>query len=101
MITLDQVREKLRAVHDPHVHAAIADMGMLRDIYIAGNSIRVEICVPCMACPGTDKLVEDITVCLSELSQDVTVSLGFHLPWDRDMVTDDVKDLMRINGIQI
>lgn len=101
MITEHQVREKLQTVHDPHVPVPIADMGMLRDIDIAGNSIRVEICVPCMACPGTDKLVEDITESLSELSQDVTVSLGFHLPWDRDMVTDEVKDLMRINGIQI
>lgn len=101
MITLEQVQEKLQDVHDPHVPVPIADMGMLRDIDIDGNSIRVEICIPCMACPGTGKLVEDITECLNELSQDVTVSLGFHLSWDRDMVTDDVKDLMRINGIQI
>lgn len=103
MITEQQIRQSLEQVNDPHVPVSISSMGMLRDITVDNNNVHVEVCIPCMGCPGTGGLVQDIRDCLSAIPGigTVDVELAFHLPWDRDMVTDEVKEKMRLNGIQI
>jgi metal-sulfur cluster biosynthetic enzyme len=31
----------------------------------------------------------------------VVVEEGWHLPWSRDMIEPEVRDMMRTNGIQV
>ncbi|MGQ9367040.1 metal-sulfur cluster assembly factor [Azospirillum sp. ST 5-10] len=94
----------LEAVHDPHVPVSLRRMGMLRQVRCdADGTARVEICIPCMACPGAALLREGIRQALLAVDgvRDVVVEEGWHLPWSRDMVEPDVRDLMRRNGIQL
>ncbi len=94
----------LEAVHDPHVPVSLRRMGMLRDIGISDQgTVKVSVCIPCMACPGTALLRESVREAVMAVNgvNDVIVEEGWHLPWSRDMVDADVQDLMRVNGIQI
>jgi metal-sulfur cluster biosynthetic enzyme len=102
--TAAEIRDALEAVHDPHVPVSLRRMGMLRDIDVeADGTVRVQVCIPCMACPGAPMLRDGIRQAVMAVPgvKDVVVEEGWHLPWSRDMIEPEVRDLMRANGIQV
>ena len=77
---------------------------MLREIEILpGGVVRVQICIPCMGCPGVGMLREEIREKILAVNgvTDVTVEEGWHLPWSREMIEPEVREMMRANGIQV
>jgi metal-sulfur cluster biosynthetic enzyme len=103
-LTEGAVRAALEAVNDPHVPVSLRRMGMLREIEIeADGTVRVQLCVPCLGCPGLSMLrdrVEDAVGALPGVRR-VEIDEGFHLRWTREMVEPETRHLMRENGIQI
>ena len=98
------VRAALEAVHDPHVPVSLRRMGMLREVEIVPDGVvRVQLCIPCLGCPGVSMLRDRVEEAVSALPgvRRVEIDEGFHLSWSRDMVEHDVRRLMRENGIQI
>ena len=94
----------LENVHDPHVPVSLRRMGMLREITVGNDGIvRIQVCIPCMGCPGVGMLRENVrTAALSVPGVvDVVVEEGWHLPWSRDLIEPEVQDMMRANGIQV
>ena len=104
MPSKEDIMQALEAVHDPHVPVSLRRMGMLREINITQDGIvNVQICIPCMGCPGVGMLRENIREAVITLSgvTDVIVEEGWHLQWSRDMIEPEVQDMMRVNGIQV
>lgn len=100
----EDVIEALEAVHDPHVPVSLRRMGMLRDIEIGDDGVvRVQVCIPCMGCPGAGMLRESVRDAVMALPgvTEVAVEEGWYLPWSRDMIEPEVRDMMRANGIQV
>jgi ATP-binding protein involved in chromosome partitioning len=104
MPSKDDIMQALEVVHDPHVPVSLRRMGMLREINITQDGIvNVQICIPCMGCPGVGMLRENIRDAVITLPgvTDVIVEEGWHLQWSRDMIEPEVQDMMRVNGIQV
>ena len=100
----DDVVKALEAVHDPHVPVSLRRMGMLRDIEIREDGVvNVQVCIPCMGCPGVGMLRENVREAVLSVPgvTGVEVEEGWHLPWSRDMIEPEVRDMMRVNGIQV
>ena len=98
------VIQALESVHDPHVPVSLRRMGMLREIDISQDGVvNVQVCIPCMGCPGVGMLRENIREAVLALPgvTGVNIEEGWHLPWSRDMIEPDVQDMMRVNGIQV
>ena len=104
MPSKEDIMQALEAVHDPHVPVSLRRMGMLREINITQDGIvNVQICIPCMGCPGVGMLreiIRDAVITLPGVT-DVIVEEGWHLQWSRDMIEPEVQDMMRVNGIQV
>ena len=104
MPSKEDIMQALETVHDPHVPVSLRRMGMLREINITQDGIvNVQICIPCMGCPGVGMLRENIRDAVITLPgvTDVIVEEGWHLQWSRDMIEPEVQDMMRVNGIQV
>ncbi len=100
----EDVVEALEAVHDPHVPVSLRRMGMLREIDIADDGVvTVQVCIPCMGCPGAGMLRESVRETVQTLPgvTKVVVEEGWHLPWSREMIEPEVQEMMRANGIQV
>ena len=98
------VVQALESVHDPHVPVSLRRMGMLREIDISqGGVVNVQVCIPCMGCPGVGMLRENVREAVLALPgvTGVNIEEGWHLPWSREMIEPDVQDMMRVNGIQV
>lgn len=104
VLTEAAIRAALESVNDPHVPVSLRRMGMLREIDIeAGGVVRVQLCIPCLGCPGIGMLRDNIEQAVGALAgvSRVVIDEGFHLRWSRDMVEPETRALMRDNGIQI
>ena len=104
MPSKEDIMQALESVHDPHVPVSLRRMGMLREINITQDGVvNVQVCIPCMGCPGVGMLRENIREAVITLSgvTDVIVEEGWHLQWSRDMIEPEVQEMMRVNGIQV
>ncbi len=104
VVTREALIDALESVNDPHVPVSLRRMGMLREVSCdAAGVARVQVCIPCMACPGASMIRAQIEAALKPLAgvREVIVEEGWHLPWSPDMVEPAVKTLMRANGIQL
>jgi ATP-binding protein involved in chromosome partitioning len=100
----DVLRQALGAVHDPHVPVSLERMGMVAALDVDESGVvRVELCIPCSACPGVAGLKEQAERALLAVDgvTGVVVETGFHLPWRPEVVDAEARALMRRNGIQI
>ena len=103
MPTRDEAVAALEEVHDAHVPVSLRAMGMLSDVHVDGGHVRVELCLPCMACPAASYLASRVRERLLALGgvTSAEVGIAWHVPWDRDVVDPGARALMRDHGIQI
>jgi Mrp family chromosome partitioning ATPase len=59
MLATDRIIDALRAVKDPELKQSIVDLGMLRDLRVDGDQVRLTLALTTLNCPLKDRLVED------------------------------------------
>ena len=103
MVTEQQVRTALEDVHDAHVPVSLRGMGMLSRVQVDAGRVEVEVSIPCMACPATSYLAEQVRERVLAVTgvHSVEITMGPHLFWDRDDVDPAARALMRAHGIQL
>ena len=91
------VTELLREVIDPELGINIVDLGLLRGVAVAGNTVRVVTTLTTPACPLGPYITEQITDLLTQVITitDVEVEVVWSPPWDPDRdMTDHAKQLL-------
>jgi serine O-acetyltransferase len=53
-------RDALREVIDPEVGIDIVDLGLIKQIRVAGASVEIDMVLTCKACPLSDHLTEQV-----------------------------------------
>jgi ATP-binding protein involved in chromosome partitioning len=79
MVTEEQVREALRAVHDPEINRPIEDIGMLKGIEVSPDGgVRVDVLLTVPGCPLKDEITRRVTEAVAPLEgvTRVQVDLG-------------------------
>ncbi len=59
-ILKEQVLDALKKVEDPELHKSLVDLGMVQDIEIAGNAVRITISLTMAGCPLKDQIKRDV-----------------------------------------
>jgi Mrp family chromosome partitioning ATPase len=60
MVTKDQVKEALRGVMDPELKRDLVELGMVRQVDIAGGQVQVTLALTTLACPLKDRISRDV-----------------------------------------
>ena len=96
MPTRDEVIEALRQVEDPELGMDIVDLGLLYDVEIEGQRVKVTHSLTSMGCPVGPLIQEDINRVTRELPgvEDVDVELTWDPPWTPDKMSDDAKFIL-------
>jgi ATP-binding protein involved in chromosome partitioning len=66
-VTEDQVREALRSVLDPEIGRPIEDLGMLEQIEVEGEMVRVHVLLTIAGCPLQERITSDVNAALAPL----------------------------------
>jgi ATP-binding protein involved in chromosome partitioning len=102
--SVDDVRDALESVHDPHIPASLSQMGMLSDVEVREDGrVRVGVRIPCMACPGVGLLRKRLEDTLGAVPGVTAVEMveDWADQWDRTLVAPETRDLMATHGIRL
>ena len=88
-----QIRGVLRGVLDPELGINIVDLGLLREVRVEGEAVRVRLVMTSPACPLGETLIRDIQTALrqSGVPQPAEVEIVRDPPWSPDCMTADAK----------
>jgi len=88
-----QIRGILRDVLDPELGINIVDLGLLRDLSVDGESVRIRLVMTSPACPLGETLIRDIQAALlrSGVPKPAEIEIVRDPPWTPDCMTDDAK----------
>ena len=91
----------LEGVADPELpFLTLGDMGILRDVRVAGDAIEVSITPTYSGCPAMDVIALDITTALAKAGFDnVRINRVLSPAWTTDWLSAAARDKLRANGI--
>lgn len=83
MPTEDQVRDALRAVHDPEIPVDVVSLGLLYGVAIEDGIVRLTLTTTSPGCPAGEYLVHEIKRAVGALPgvDGVAVDLVWDPPW--------------------
>lgn len=83
------VLDTLRQVIDPEIGCNIVDLGMIYDVAITGNCVRVTMTLTTPGCPMSESIAAGVRHALLALDgvQDAEVDITFDPPWHPGMMT--------------
>jgi len=89
VVTEEQVLEALKQVIDPELHRSIVELGMIREIQVKGNDVKVIIALTVPNCPMRDKIASDAGQAVDALGDELNVEISL------TAMTDKERELMR------
>ena len=96
MPTREEVVDTLHQVEDPELGMDIVDLGLLYDVEVDGQKVKVTYTLTSMGCPAGAMIQEDIDRVVRELDgvEDVQSELTFEPPWTPDRMSEDAKFIL-------
>ncbi len=98
-IESDAVREALKAVVDPEIGIDIVNLGLIYEVKIEENNIKVEMTLTGPGCPIGPMLQSQVYGIAAGFpgARNVQVDLVWSPPWDpRTMASEEAKDILGI-----
>ena len=93
--TKDEVVEALRRVEDPELGMDIVELGLVYDVEVESDKVRVIHSLTSMGCPAGPMIQEDIHRTVADLGvEDVEVELTWDPPWTPERMSDDAKFIL-------
>jgi len=93
MIKKSQVMQSLRTVMDPELHISIVDLGLIYDVNIVGQKIKILMTLTTPGCPLApviDSMVKEAVSRIKGVSLgDISVELEWDPPWTREMMSEE------------
>ena len=92
-VTADDVFEALREVEDPELGMDVVDLGLVYDVAVEGDRVKVLYSLTSMGCPAGQMIEEGIRDAAMRIEgiEQVDAELTFTPPWTPDMMSDDAK----------
>jgi metal-sulfur cluster biosynthetic enzyme len=90
--TKEEIIEKLKQVIDPEINIDIYALGLIYDIIITNDEVKIIMTLTTPACPFAPFIIEEVQDKMEELGfEDPEVKLTFDPVWEPD---DEVKMML-------
>jgi ring-1,2-phenylacetyl-CoA epoxidase subunit PaaD len=101
MYTQDQILAALQDVKDPEIPAvSIVEMGLIADVRVEGESVRVKITPTFAGCPAVEVMrVESERRIRALGAEDVRVDITFDPPWNSDRISAEGRRKLKEFGL--
>jgi ring-1,2-phenylacetyl-CoA epoxidase subunit PaaD len=99
-ITEAAVHRALGGVTDPEIPTiSIVDLGLVHDVEVSDERIRVELLPTFVGCPALDVIRSAVTDGLAGLGRPVDVAFTFAVPWTSDRISVVGRERLRVAGL--
>lgn len=98
-MTKEAVREELKLVMDPELGVNVVDLGLIYDIQVDESAekpkVDIDMTLTSFGCPLGGFLEDQVKEVTKGLGAgEVNVNITFEPPWNPDMVSDEVKEML-------
>ncbi len=95
-ITADQAKLVLRRVKDPELNLNIVDLGLVYDVIVEDNDVRIDMSLTSPGCPSGPEIMGEAEQQLKTIPGvgAVTVNLIWSPPWTPDRIEPRVRAYM-------
>ena len=93
--TPEQIRTSLRAVVDPEVGVNIVDLGLIYDVQVSPDALRIALTMTSPGCPLGDLIIEEAAAALAAdwpEAPPASIELVWNPPWEPAMMSDKARD---------
>lgn len=98
-IDIEAVLAALADVPDPEIPTvSIVELGMVGDIAVSPDGIRVELLPTFVGCPALEIIRDSVAGRLAELGLPVHVDVSFSTPWSTDRISPAGREKLRTSG---
>ena len=92
-IDQDEIIAALRECYDPEIPVNIVDLGLVYEVIIGKEEVKVIMTLTAMGCPAAPEVMNDVEMRLLEVPgiKKAEVELTFDPPWSPDRMSEDAK----------
>ncbi|MBC7894166.1 MAG: metal-sulfur cluster assembly factor [Cytophagaceae bacterium] len=92
-LTADRVKVALRRVKDPEINMNIVDLGLIYDVVVEGNDVRVDMSLTSPGCPSGPEIMGDAQRQVETIEGigTATINLVWSPPWTPDRIEPRVR----------
>jgi metal-sulfur cluster biosynthetic enzyme len=96
MVARDDVIEALHGVEDPELGMDIVELGLMYDVEVDGQNVKVLYSLTSMGCPAGAMIADGILEAAQSVPgvEGVETELTFDPPWTPDRMSDDAKFIL-------
>jgi ring-1,2-phenylacetyl-CoA epoxidase subunit PaaD len=99
MVTTQQVWDALAEIPDPEIPVvSLVDLGVIRDVAIDGERVRIEFTPTFLGCPALEVMREALAVKVRELGGEPEVAVITDDSWSTDRITAEGREKLRASG---
>lgn len=94
MVTKEMVMTALANVLDPELGINIVDLGLIYDVEINGDTVKVKMTMTTQGCPLHSHLTQSAQKEIEKLEgvKSATVELAWDPPWTPDLMSQSLKE---------
>src|SRR5688572_14744833 len=101
-ITREQVVDVLKTVFDPEIPVNVWDLGLIYDLQLTGDDVKISMTLTAPGCPVGPQLAAEIENKLQSIGADkIAVSFVWSPAWSPAKVSDDGKLQLQMLGIPV
>ena len=99
VVTTERVWEALAEIPDPEIPViSLVDLGVVRDVEVAGRSVRVEFTPTFLGCPALEVMRDAMARKISELGGEPEIQVIMDDSWSTDRITPEGRQKLRESG---
>lgn len=101
MLNKEQIIELISVIPDPEIPViTIAELGVIRDVLIEGNTIEVKITPTYSGCPAMKRMEDDIKEILKANGiENIKITTVYSPAWTTDWIPEEAKEKLKRYGI--
>lgn len=101
-ITREKVVEVLKTVFDPEIPVNVWDLGLIYDLQLAGENIKIKMTLTAPGCPVGPQIAGEIQNKLEAIGvESASVDFVWSPPWTTEKVSPDGKLQLQMMGIPV
>lgn len=87
------VYDSLKAVYDPEIPVNIVDLGLVYDVQVKDNDVKVQMTLTFPGCGMGPHIAQQAEWAIQDLDgvEEVEIELTFDPPWSPDLISEEAR----------
>ncbi len=99
MVTREEVIRAIQQVYDPEIPVNVYDLGLIYEVVIVDDKVRVNMTLTTQSCPSAQQLPDMVRTRIAALPavKDVEVNVVWEPKWNPSLISPEAKKILKLD----